>query len=154
MKGKLPFFLPSVTPVSLLLSQCWRFHSMMSTGVKFMSCFFPLPAECQTHLSKKKREMGIKWCKSQTVKMMGESNLERYCISMTVWLQGGFIAGWASVLQSCFQAPVSYWRVMLCLPVLFTPSFLWQERYWHRHYSYLFHLLGWHTPSPVHSLQH
>lgn len=50
---------------------------------------------------------------------------------------GGVINEQPLVLQSCFQAPVSYWRVTLCLPVLFPSSFPWQEKNWHKCYSYL-----------------
>lgn len=88
----------------------------------------------------------------------GESNLEGNCISSTVRLQDYFIVGCASVLQSCFQAPVSYWRVTLCLPVFYTSSFLWQAKCWQRLLQLsvpspeLAQLLN--TSSPMHILLH
>lgn len=40
-------------------------------GDIYVLLLFPLPAQCQTHLNKKKGKMAIKWGESQRVKMMG-----------------------------------------------------------------------------------
>lgn len=84
-------------------------------GDIYVLLLFPLPAQCLTHLNKKRKDGHEMRCAPEGENDGGESNLERYCISSTVWLQEGFITGQAMVLQSCFRAPVSNWRVTLCL---------------------------------------
>lgn len=116
MRGKLPF--SSFSDSCLCDSFLWVDVPTAWWVPVWYLCpaSFPPPGTMSDTFKERKGKKGMKRHESRRVKMIGRLNLGGYCISRSVCLWKGFITGWTTLLQSCFQAAVSCWCVTLFLP--------------------------------------